>query len=165
MYTAQDLIIASWLFLPVSEMSVSPEDLPNTGDHLSQLVWRLLNVEDAPKLVVRTPDSLIFDHSRVHPHIVALNLQHRLRLHSLEDVVVITMRTVFVGIFELVGVLAEALLAFLAGEGHLVGLEQRVLLSLAVAISAIEPFAAWRRSGTELMAWRGGIGRIWVLKW
>lgn len=55
---------------------------------------------------------------------------------------VITVRTILVGVFEFLGVLAEALLAFLAGEDHFVAFEEWVVLGLLVAFCAVKPFSA-----------------------
>ena len=55
---------------------------------------------------------------------------------------VITVRAVFIRLLEFFGVLSKTLLAFLAGEDHLILLEQRVVLGLLMAFRAVEPFSA-----------------------
>ena len=138
-HSCQLILTSSYVAYSPSSALIPPAAL------LTQLVWRLLNIEDTPKLIVCSPDSLIFQHSSVDSSVFSLDLQHCLWLHGLQDVVIIAMRAVFIGVLELVGVLAEALLAFLAGEGPLVGLKERMVFGLAMAVGAVEPFAACNR--------------------
>jgi hypothetical protein len=56
---------------------------------------------------------------------------------------VIAVRTVFVTLLELLGVLPEALFALLAGKGHVEALLQRMVGRLAMAFCTVEPFPAW----------------------
>ncbi len=49
---------------------------------------------------------------------------------------------VFIGVFEFAGVLAEDLLALLAGEDDLGRLEDLVVLSLRVALRTVKPLLA-----------------------
>jgi len=67
--------------------------------------------------------------------------------------VVIAVGAILVGLLELLGVLAEALLALFAGEDELELLAERVGFILGVAFGAVEPFAAWR--GNELRLAKG----------
>ena len=88
------------------------------------------------------PNPLILQHPTINPRILSLHLQRRLRLLRLNDKVVIAVRAVLVAILELLRVLAEALLALLAREGHVEFLEQGVRFAVGVALGAVEPFAA-----------------------
>jgi hypothetical protein len=56
--------------------------------------------------------------------------------------VIITVGAKLIGLLELLGVLTEALLAFLAGKNHFDVLEKGVRFSLGVALGAVEPFLA-----------------------
>lgn len=47
--------------------------------------------------------------------------------------------------FKFPGVFAKALLAFLAGKGHVEALEEGVVFCLLVAFCAVEPFATWAK--------------------
>jgi hypothetical protein len=48
-------------------------------------------------------------------------------------------------ILKFARILPEGLLALLADEGHVEGLDQRVISLLGVAFRAVEPFLAWPR--------------------
>lgn len=85
---------------------------------------------------------LVLQHARILPHILALDLQPRLGLHSLDQKVVVAVRAVFVALVKLGHVFAEALFAFLAREDHLGGLFEVVGLGVGVALRAVEPLAA-----------------------
>lgn len=55
---------------------------------------------------------------------------------------VVAVRAVFVALLELLGVLAEALLALFAGEDHLGTLLEIVVLGLGMALGAVKPLLA-----------------------
>lgn len=55
---------------------------------------------------------------------------------------IIAVGAVLVGILKFAGVLAEALLAFFAGENHLETLQKGVCFLLSVALDAVEPLLA-----------------------
>jgi hypothetical protein len=61
--------------------------------------------------------------------------------------VIVAVGTVLVALLKLLGVLAEGLLALLAGKGHLEALEERMVRDFFVALGAVEPLAAWERVG------------------
>jgi hypothetical protein len=73
--------------------------------------------------------------------------------------VVIAVGAILVGLLELLGVLAKALLALFAGEDELELLAERVGFILGVAFGAVEPFAAWR--GIELRLVKGEMSARW----
>ena len=61
---------------------------------------------------------------------------------------VIAVRAVLIALLVVRHILAERLLALLAHEGHLGRLPETVVLTLRVALSAVEPLlAAWRTDG------------------
>lgn len=78
----------------------------------------------------------------VDAYVFTLNLQARLGRLSFDDEVVVAVRAVFVALLELLGVLAEALLALFAGKSHFGALHEVVLLRLGMALGAVEPLAA-----------------------
>lgn len=106
----------------------------------SQLVSILVRVEDGSQTALLLP--VVLEHLAVHSHIVALDGQSSLGGLGIDNEVVIAVRAVFVGLFELGGILSEALLALFAGKGHLEGLHERVGFLLGVALDAVKPFLA-----------------------
>lgn len=87
-------------------------------------------------------DALVLEHAVVHAGVLTLDTERGLGDDGLEDEVVVAVRAVLVGLLELLRVLAEALLALLAREGHLEGLPELVRLLLVVAVGAVEPLLA-----------------------
>lgn len=87
-------------------------------------------------------DTIIPDHPRVLPDILALDLETSLRLLGLEQEVVVAVRAVLVALFKRLHVFAETLLALFAGEDHLRGAFELVVLLLGVAFCAVEPLPA-----------------------
>lgn len=107
----------------------------------AQLVCVVLGVEYCPLLGLL--DTFVLEHPVVHPGILALDRDGGLGSDGVEDEVVVAVWAVLVGLLELGRVLAEALLAFLAGEGHVDRLAERVVLLLQVAVGAVKPFPAY----------------------
>lgn len=100
---------------------------------------------------------LVPDHPVVDAHVLGLDRQRGLGRHGVEDKVVIAVRAVLVGLLELLRVLAETLLALLAGEGEVELLADGVRLVLGVALGAIVPFSTW---GVVRPGRRGGDGGV-----
>jgi hypothetical protein len=57
--------------------------------------------------------------------------------------VVVAVGAKLIGLFELLNVLSEALLAFLAGKDHLEALFERVVLLFHVTLDAVKPFSTY----------------------
>ena len=88
-------------------------------------------------------DPVVPEHPVVNPRVLGLNPQRGLGLHGVDHEMVVAVRAVLVGVLELLRVLAEALLALLAGKGKVELLAERVRLGLGVALDAVEPFLTW----------------------
>lgn len=106
----------------------------------AQLIGIVLYVEYGPPLEVL--DTVVLEHAVVDAGVLALDAQGGLGDDGVDDEVVVAVRAVLVGLLEDLGVLAEALLALLAGERHLERLQELVRLLLVVAVGAVEPFLA-----------------------
>lgn len=108
--------------------------LPIPLFRLPKPIGSVPNVEDC--LLLLLPQAVILQHPGVDPYILALNLQSRLRRQSIEDKVVITMRTVLITFYlslsaprrdvhgggfkpflEFLRIFPETLLAFLTRKG------------------------------------------------
>jgi hypothetical protein len=87
--------------------------------------------------------TLILEHACILAHIIALDLQSRLRRDGLEDKVVVAVGAVLVALVKLLDVLAEALFALFAGKHHFERGLEVVLFRLGVAFCAVEPFLAF----------------------
>jgi hypothetical protein len=107
---------------------------------LAQFISVVLYIKYGPPLVVL--DAVIFEHAVIHACILALDAECRLGNDGFEDKVIIAVRAVLVGLLELLRVFPEALLALLAGEGHLEGLQELMRFLLVVALGAVEPLLA-----------------------
>ena len=93
-----------------------------SSEGLAKFIWRILDIKYTPFWSLTC--AFILEHARVQARILSFDLQPCLGRHSVEDKVVVAMRAVFVRLFELAAILAEAFLAFLASEdlgGDLVG--------------------------------------------
>ncbi len=107
---------------------------------LTQLVHVSRRIEyRAPALLSRP---IILEQLAIHAHIVTLDRQRGLRRLGVDDKVVVTVGAVLVAVVKLLGVLAKALFAFLAGKRHFKRLHERVRLAVFVALCAVEPSAA-----------------------
>jgi len=91
---------------------------------------------------VRLFHPLILEHSSIHPHIVALDLQRRFGRQGINDKVIVTVGTIFITVVPILGVFSKRLSAFLADERHVETLHERVVFCLGVALGTVEPFPA-----------------------
>jgi len=107
---------------------------------LAKSVSSILDVPERSRLF--RLDSVILQHPGILPDILALDLQSRFGFYGIQHVVIVTMGTVLVAVFKLCGVFAEALFALFARESHVCGLLKGVIGCFAVAVGAVEPFAA-----------------------
>lgn len=107
---------------------------------LAQFVSILIGIEERSKEFLFL--SIVLKHPVVHADVFAFNSNGGLWCFGVNNEVVITMRAVFVALVELLGVLAEALLALLAGKDHFVSLLKRVAFGLMMTLGAVEPFTA-----------------------
>lgn len=108
---------------------------------LTKLVCVLHRVEDGPFPLLLLP--LVLEHPAVHASVFSFDRDGGVGRLGINDEVVVAVRAVFVRVIELLGILAEAFLAFLAGEGHLKSLQERMCLLFLVALGAVEPFLAY----------------------
>lgn len=101
---------------PVKQPYAAKSNLhfPNHKTRSTQLIRRLLNIKDRPRLL--SSESIVLQHPTIHPRVLALELEHGLRGHGLEDEMVVAVGTVFIALFEFLGIFSEDLLAFFAGE-------------------------------------------------
>ena len=138
----------------------------------AQPIRRVLDIEY--RSLRLGPHALILEHPRIHPGVLALDLQRRLGRHGVPDEVIVAMRAVLIAVLKLLGVFSEALLAFLArkdlripvrreGEGRwereayeLKGLLERVVFLFGVAFRAVEPLATWAREPQRPLSREGG---------
>lgn len=130
----------------------------HTQGRSAQLVGVVLHVEYGPPAGVL--DAVVLEHAVVDAGVLALDAQGGLGDDGVDDEVVVAVRAVLVGLLEGLGVLAEALLALLAGKGHLERLQELVRLLLVVAVGAVKPFLACSLSpgprapeGAYMYAW------------
>jgi hypothetical protein len=111
---------------------------------LAQLISVQIRIEDGHwLLLVGRLDSVVLDHAAVNPHIVTLHGDRGLGRLGFDHEVVVAVWTVLIGLFELLGVLPEALFALLACERHVEFLEEGVVFGLLVALDAVKPFSAY----------------------
>lgn len=115
---------------------------------LAQPVGILVWVEHGA--VVLLFHSVVPQHLIIDPHILALHRKRSLGCLGIDDEVIIAVWAVFVAVVELLGVLAEALLALLAGKDHFEALQKGVFFLLAMAFGAVKPFSAL---GIIMSAW------------
>ena len=85
-------------------------------------------------------------------HSVEVDHQFAFRLGRLgfDNIMVVAMRAVLVRLFNLLGLFAEDLLAFLANHDDFGGQLQLVVLCLCVALRAVEPLLAAGSSNGDL---------------
>lgn len=87
---------------------------------LPQPIRRLSNIKQFTLIEILQP--IILDKPTIHPNILALHLQRRLRRLRLQHIMIIAMRTILVCLLELPRVLPERLFTLLANQCYLRGL-------------------------------------------